>query len=520
MPRRPIALASFASHEPPLSRAARRSGGIYYTPPDIARRLAELTLGPMLSPLSPRGRGVGGEGATPAPKLNPLKVLDPACGAGELLVAAQHLVGTRCRLSLFGIDIDATAANSTRQRLGLRPADPQVHVSDALLGAPFPASSFDAVIANPPFVNIRELARQHPPSYVARLRERFETARGNFDLYILFIERALEWLRPGGRCGLILPNKWATLDYARPCRELLLQQATLDEVVDLSAQRVFREASVYPHLLVFTKRQPTREAAICVNGRRLVPQDSLSADSFVFGGSLSVESQVATQPLGSLVRLSCGTPGYAAAKIGSLLEEAESAPSPALPFITSGNIDRYHVRTGNVRYQSRLWRDPRLALHAEALTESRRRLFQSPKIVIAGLSQRLEAAWDARGLALGVQVFAATEFRIDPLYLLALLNSKLLSYLFRTRFAAKRLGGGYLAINKGQLATLPIAMPADKRRVKRLARLAAALPKDLQIAPSIDAEIDRLVYSLYRLSASQISDVESQFLTLAVEKAA
>ena len=48
------------------------------------------------------------------------------------------------------------------------------------------------------------------------------------------------------------------------------------------------------------------------------------------------------------------------------------------------------------------------------------------------MSRRLEAAWDDRGLALGVQVFAASEFQVDPFYLLALLNSKLLSYLFRT----------------------------------------------------------------------------------------
>ena len=48
-----------------------------------------------------------------------------------------------------------------------------------------------------------------------------------------------------------------------------------------------------------------------------------------------------------------------------------------------------------------------------------------------------------------MQVFAASDFQVDPQYLLALLNSKLLTYLFRTRFAAKRLAGGYVAINKG-----------------------------------------------------------------------
>jgi SAM-dependent methyltransferase len=444
-----------------------------------------------------------------------LKILDPACGAGELLVAAQRLLGAACSASLFGIDIDPAAVGSTRQRLCVRRADRQVCVADALLDATLATTSFDAVIANPPFVNIRELARQRSPAYIARLRERFQTARGNFDLYVLFIERALQWLRPGGRCGLILPNKWATLDYARPCRELLLEQATIDDIVDLSSQRVFREASVYPHLLLFTKRPPAGGAAVRVNGRRSVPQDTLSADSFIFGDSLPVESQVATQPLGSLVRLSCGTPGYAAAKIGSLLAEADSALSPALPFITSGNIDRYAVRTGDVRYQSRLWRDPRLRLDGETLTSRQRQQFQSPKIVIAGMSRRLEAAWDSRGLALGVQVFAATELQVDPFYLLALLNSKLLSYLFRTRFAAKRLSGGYLAINKGQLTRLPIVIGADRKPAARAIGLRLAeLAKERSFNPqtaAMDEEIDRLVERLYGLTASQRQQVKAHF---------
>ena len=91
------------------------------------------------------------------------------------------------------------------------------------------------------------------------------------------------------------------------------------------------------------------------------------------------------------------------------------------------------------------------------------------------MSRRLEAAWDDRGLALGVQVFAASEIQVDPFYLLALLNSKLLSYLFATRFAAKRLSGGYFAINKGQLAKLPIVVgtgaPAERVGVPLVRRL-------------------------------------------------
>jgi hypothetical protein len=82
--------------------------------------------------------------------------------------------------------------------------------------------------------------------------------------------------------------------------------------------------------------------------------------------------------------------------------------------------------------------------------------------------------------------------------------------LFATRYAAKRLGGGYLAINKGQLARLPIrrverADSTDRRRHDRLVELAKTTGR------RADIEIDELVYGLYRLSEAEIGDVEAHF---------
>ena len=101
-----------------------------------------------------------------------------------------------------------------------------------------------------------------------------------------------------------------------------------------------------------------------------------------------------------------------------------------------------------------------------------------------------------------------------PFFLLALLNSKLLSYLFRTRFAAKRLGGGYMAVNKGQLAKLPIAISP----IERLAELSKSLTAStVPIAAARDDEIDQLVYQLYGLSNQQIAAVERHFAELGAE---
>ena len=197
---------------------------------------------------------------------------------------------------------------------------------------------------------------------------------------------------------------------------------------------------------------------------------------------------------------------------------------PCFEFIVTGNIDRYSIRPGNVRYMNQRYQQPMLPMASEELSANKRRLFAGPKIVVAGMTRRLEAAFDTGNRALGVQVFAAADPQDDPRYLLGLLNSKLLSYLFRIRFQAKRLANGYLAVNKSQLAQLPIRVVDDEDPVERSLydQIVAGVDKitalHLQLAVAAeqacvhdlqgqidrcDAEIDDCVYDLYRVTEDE-----------------
>src|SRR5206468_2586774 len=188
------------------------------------------------------------------------------------------------------------------------------------------AASFEAIVGNPPYVNIRQLAKSRRQEEIEALRQRFGTARGNFDLYALFIERAIDLLRPGGRCGLIVPNKWATLDYARPCRELLLEQTTIEQVIDFSDSRAFADASIYPHVLVFRKRPANKKHFVRFRPfdeyhTQEIKQQALSSLAIHLAAPLDVEARVATVPLGEVAKLACGTAGYMAQQIAQRLVE-------------------------------------------------------------------------------------------------------------------------------------------------------------------------------------------------------
>ncbi len=404
---------------------------------------------------------------------------------------------------------------------------------------------FDAIVGNPPYINIRLLTQARGEAIKRYFRGRYQCAYRGYDVFVLFLEKAFELLRPGGACGMIVPNKLASLDYALPCRSLLLEQTTLRQITDVADLKIFPDAGVYPYIVIWQKQLADVDHCVAVSRPRTprdlaaprkpatVRQKSLSAAAgFHLHGRLDVEARVATRPLGQCCSLHSGTSGFVAQRLaGDLLEHDQAGDRPCFEFVVSGNIDRYRVRTGRVRYMKRSYARPVLPIGCEQLSARKARLFREPKIVIAGMTRRLEAALDPGGLALGVQVYAAADPQEDPRFLLGLLNSKLLSYLFRIRFQAKRLSGGYLAINKGQLTRLPIRLVVEGESrelawreavigaVQRMAELQAAgdagddaATHEKRVAEfhRVDRQLDRLVYQLYAVSDDEAAVIEQE----------
>lgn len=143
--------------EDECARVLGGARGAVFTPSPEARLLAVFGLahaavrrgGPSL-PDSLAALLLGRPSKTLARALDGLAVLDPACGAGALLVAAHVLAsGVGARLRLFGIEIAPLATEAASKRSALLGANLKVVTGDALR-LPWPAA--DLVLANPPFL--------------------------------------------------------------------------------------------------------------------------------------------------------------------------------------------------------------------------------------------------------------------------------------------------------------------------------------------------------------------------------
>jgi hypothetical protein len=112
---------------------------------------------------------------------------------------------------------------------------------------------FDVVIGNPPYIRIQAL-NETVPEQVAYFKQYYKsTARGNYDLYVVFVERGLQLLHAHGHLGFILPHKFFNAQYGLPLRGLIAQGRHLGHVLHFGHHQIFPGATNYVCLLFLAR---------------------------------------------------------------------------------------------------------------------------------------------------------------------------------------------------------------------------------------------------------------------------
>ena len=112
---------------------------------------------------------------------------------------------------------------------------------------------FDLHLGNPPYIRIQTL-KKTDSALADYFKTRFHSAsRGNFDLYVCFVERGMELLHSRGQLAYILPHKFFNAQYGQPLRELIAKGRWLRHVVHFGDQQIFPGATNYVCLLFLDK---------------------------------------------------------------------------------------------------------------------------------------------------------------------------------------------------------------------------------------------------------------------------
>lgn len=109
--------------------------------------------------------------------------------------------------------------------------------------------TFDVVVANPPYVRIQNLSGVKD-EYSAR----YASAIKNFDIYVPFIERGLDWLTEDGKLTYICPDRLINADYAEAIRSQLVENPIVN-LIDFKETDVFDVPTPYPCIITLDRER-------------------------------------------------------------------------------------------------------------------------------------------------------------------------------------------------------------------------------------------------------------------------
>ncbi|MFZ3491836.1 Eco57I restriction-modification methylase domain-containing protein [Streptomyces sp. 5.8] len=273
-----------------LSADARRSRALCQTPPWIAELLLELSLEPATDEVGPEQ----------------VRMIDPACGTGHILVEAFHRARVyrrrgrtyggyisdeasieRALRSVHGVDVDpyaallaryrllATSASVMRVRIRELPRTWEVRVAcaDSLLDREEPLlgrGGYHAVVSNPPYIVVadarqRDLIRQAYP----------RVAAGKFPLALPFCELMFSLAAPGGHVAQLTSNSFMKREFGRRFVEEFLPAFDMRWVIDTSGAYIPGHGTPTV-ILVHRIRPPQGDTVITIRGVQGEP--SIPAD--------------------------------------------------------------------------------------------------------------------------------------------------------------------------------------------------------------------------------------------------
>ena len=512
-----------------------RARGAVYTPPALANWVAQLVLE---------------EGGTES-------VLDLGCGEGALLAAVAAAVPDA---RLFGIEINAPAANSARKALGKRAkllvgdvlapsrlgTEPLVeHWRTALGVAP------DAIIMNPPW------GAEQTPHPNELTKRGLNLGGGQSDSYDLFCELAFQIVAPGGRYGFILPDSLFLPEHVR-LRELLLRDSEIALIARLGEGMfpgIFRGCVV----VIGTRKKPAIDHRIeCL---RITEDDRaviFAAHDFErcrnrhshhvlqsrFGNDATVRFDIdvreSDEAIAKMLRIGGGwtvplkgSRGAEISKSGRVLECGTCGAARPLPKVDQPKCHECGTkldlsRTSRIIAENRgpvgQWRAFVAGEDVSRYSASAKRWIRTDvkginykqlplsghsRLLVRKTGVGLKAAIEHTGACTNQVVFdyvlrGDAQFNFSYLhYVLGVLCSRVL-FAFHLKRSGELEWRSHPYVTQKTLAELPIPVPAKRsKQWRQAAAISAAVERHLVQGDS-DLEIEALVAGLYQLSAADV----------------
>jgi len=368
---------------------------------------------------------------------------------------------------------------------------------------------FDIVIGNPPYVQLSK-EPDVPEWYKQYLKNRYGTSGGRLNLFIFMTHKGTELMNPNGTLAFIIPNTILSQDYYKDTRKMILDKHKLLVIVDYQ-DMPFEHAVVENVTLIFGKDKAPEGAQVrvlkgttqSIQHFKSIPLTAFQKNktyAFSINSNDFIDKLFEdTVPLSSLCNVN-----QAIALKGDKSLSCKTEANPSYYRLLDGrNISKYGIQ----------WTGVYLDYDVERIHSCKRKdIFEaSEKLLFRRVSSTLMFTYDdAQYFALNTLVVVTKKDNCsaDLKYLLALLNSTLMNYIYANKYKSTK--KVFSEIQARSVGELPIRIQ-DRPEIIRLVDRALKAREDDFTADISDImlQIDRIVYDIYELSDEEISVIES-----------
>lgn len=413
-----------------------------------------------------------------------LTICDPACGSGAFLNQAldflieEHkyidelqakLFGDTFILSdvensilennLFGVDLNEESVEIAKLSLWLRTAQPNRKLNDlsgnikcgnSLIDDPeiagekafnwqqafpqvFAKGGFDVIIGNPPYVRRTQLNE----IIKIGIEKVYYSAFKQYDLYILFNELALIITKNNGAIGFIQPNKFLSAEYGYKILNLIVNNSIVYKINDVSLDKVFSEASVYPYIFIFRKTG----FKIDIEDKDVNIFDYCNDDDLVGFESLILSKQIIKKLKSKSI------------KINDLTNSIKrGVPNSKLKFVENSSL--IGVKSTLLEYSYFL---PKSEVFIEYLEEKDLKTksieFESDFVLLPRTTLKIRAILKNNDYHIldRIYYFRINNIDYDNKFVLGVLNSTLTTFYYDNIYGSTKIGGGYIDLKGSQI---------------------------------------------------------------------
>ncbi len=411
---------------------------------------------------------------------------------------------------------------------------------------------FDVVVGNPPYLNAWTMTEQMPQERDAINNIFYKTnlLEGHWDLYVPFVIQSLFLTKPTGYHSFIVPNPILREKYGVSLREQILTDYFLTSILSFGHANVFDEVSRQCVVYSISKRSQKKRSQSIRVATGAVPftySETGNIDNNVWLDAYNYqirvdEAYIRGTPLLAKVQLKSDFLGqYLYVNVGATVSSKKPGAFTKKDVVSNaptGNAKKFFDGSDMSRY-SIDWKDSWLDYRRNEMSGPRSpEMFETEKILVrirTAENERLIAFYDDTKMYCDHTVivccsynalsgsaaqsdfdgYEKKDFSINTHYVLSLINSTFMSWVFRNKFATGALQGSYSDVWPQSVRAFPVrrisfTTPATRREA--LVREAQALIA-AKNAPALVA------FSATRLSAQpEQSDVIHDLLAALAER--